>query len=62
MNEVLAPYWEKAKTYAGKSQVMTDALKDKALKLILCTMFSIRVSPDTTVPPADRMCTLQIFV
>ena len=62
MNGVLAPHWEKAKAYAGKNQAMKQALNEKALKLILCTMFSIRVSPDVSVPPVDRMCTLQFFV
>jgi hypothetical protein len=59
MNETLAPHWTKAKTYMTERKIVKDP---KELIMLLCTLFSVRVGTDTKVLPADRMCSLIVFI
>lgn len=59
MNELLAPHWQKAKTYMQENQLVRDK---KDLIMLLCTLFSVRVGTDASVPADERMCSLIVFI
>ena len=62
MNEALAPHWEKAKGFFSNLQKERGGDQVKVLKLMLCTLFTVRVGADPSVQAADRLCTLLVFI
>lgn len=57
MNEALAPHWERA-----RSRLIDLGLSPERARLMMCSMFSIRVGQDSKTLSKDKMAVLTLFI